>query len=144
MFVLWFSAAAAAADLFSSLQAGVRYTVFRSSGVTCHLGCFRPLKTALYCRHANEAVTTNQESTGANQKQLDAISSPTGRRVPAVAMSHQQPALLVHTACTCSHGLKALFDAFFFCLDWLVSFMCPRNPIFFSENTQTNKMLWRG
>lgn len=87
--------------------------MFRSSGVACHLGCFRPLKTALYCRHANEAVTTNQESTGANQEQLDAISSPAGRRVPAVAMSHQQPALLVHTAWTSSLGLKALFDAFF-------------------------------
>lgn len=40
---------AAAAELHSSLQAGARYTVFSSSGVTCQSGCFRPLKTALYC-----------------------------------------------------------------------------------------------
>lgn len=130
MFALGFSAATAAADLFSSLQAGVRYTVFRSSGVTCHLGCFRPLKTALYCRHANEAVTTNQESTGANQEQLDAISSPAGRRVPAVAMSHHQPALLVHTAWMCSHG--SLMPFLFFLLG-LISLLCvsSQSDIFF-------------
>lgn len=87
------SSAAAAADL-PLFTAGRRqvHSAFGSGGVTCHSECFSAIKRrAMYCRHANEAVATNQESTGANQEQLGTISSPAGRRVPAVAMSHQQP-----------------------------------------------------
>lgn len=89
---LFRAAAAAESGLITAAGRFQLHSVAAAVGLLVIRDVFSAIKRrAMYCRHANEAVATYQESTGANQEQLGTISFPAGRRVPAVAMSHQQP-----------------------------------------------------
>lgn len=115
------------------LHVGIRYTVFLvPAELFVSQDTFGPLKTVLYCSPANEAVSPNQESTGANQEQLETISSPAGRCVSVVAMS-QQSVLLMHTAWTCLHGLKLSWCLVY--TDWLVPSHVQLNLFLEMKNT---------